>query len=43
MISICSHEAPESIMSEHSAPRLAKSAERMEGAMMAGGDMARVA
>jgi len=39
IISIWSHEAPESIILEHSAPRFAKSAERIEGAMMAAGDI----
>ena len=37
---MCSHELPQSIILRHSEPRLAKSAERIEGAMIAGGDMA---
>lgn len=39
MISMCSQLAPCAIVFEHSFPSSAKSAERMEGAMMAGGDM----
>ena len=39
MISICSQLAPLRIVSEHAAPKAAKSAERMDGAIMAGGDI----
>lgn len=39
---MCSHCAPFAIVSEHSLPRFAKSAESMEGAMMAAGDMVKV-
>ena len=35
----CSQSAPFLIVFEQSAPKAAKSAERIEGAMMAGGDM----
>jgi hypothetical protein len=42
MMSMCSHKAPLFIVSEHSLPRLAKSAERIEGAMIAGGDILKV-
>ena len=35
----CSQSAPLAIVLEHSLPRSAKSAERIEGAMMAGGDI----
>ena len=37
--STCNQSAPFSIVVEQSAPRAAKSAERIEGAMMAGGDI----
>lgn len=39
-ISMWSHVAPWSIVSEHAAPRAPKSADRIEGAMIACGDMA---
>lgn len=39
MISICSQSALLSIVVEQASPRAAKSAERIDGAMMAGGDM----
>lgn len=41
-MSIWSQEAPFLMVFEHSAPRFAKSAERMEGAMIAGGDIVRL-
>ncbi len=37
IISMCSQSAPSLIVFEHSAPRSAKSAERIEGAMIAAG------
>jgi hypothetical protein len=40
IISICNQSAPRAIVFEHSFPRSAKSAERMEGAMMAEGAIA---
>lgn len=39
MMSMCSHVAPLWIVSEHALPKAAKSADRIEGAMIAGGDM----
>lgn len=39
LISTCSQSAPCSMVFEQSAPSAAKSAERMEGAMMAAGDI----
>ena len=42
MISICSQSASQSMAWRHSAPRTAKSAERMEGAIMGGGGMVNV-
>lgn len=42
MISICNQFAPLFIVFVHSAPRLAKSAERIDGAIIAGGDMVEV-
>lgn len=42
IISICSQFAPCAIVFEHSFPRSAKSAERIDGAMMAGGDILEV-
>jgi hypothetical protein len=39
MISTCNQSAPWPIVREHSSPSLAKSAERMDGAMMAAGAM----
>lgn len=36
----CNQSAPALIVSEHAFPSSAKSAERIEGAMMAGGDIA---
>ena len=41
MISICSHEAPWPMVSEQAAPKAAKSADKMEGAMMACGAIMR--
>jgi hypothetical protein len=38
--STCSQSQPLLIVVEHASPRAAKSAERIDGAMMAGGDMA---
>lgn len=38
-MSTCNQSAPLAIVFEHSFPRSAKSADRIEGAMMAGGDM----
>lgn len=38
--STCSQSAPFLMVVEQSAPRAAKSAERIDGAMMAGGDIA---
>ncbi len=40
MISTCNQSAPSSIVFEQAAPRDAKSAERIEGATIAGGDIA---
>jgi hypothetical protein len=42
MMSIWSHDAPFFMVFEQSSPRAAKSAERIEGAIMAGGDMVRI-
>lgn len=39
MMSTCSQSAPWAIVSEHALPRAPKSAERIEGAMMALGAM----
>jgi hypothetical protein len=39
MISTWSQSAPCAIVLEHSAPRSAKSAERIDGAIIAGGDI----
>ncbi len=39
MISTCSQSAPWEIVVLHASPRAAKSAERMDGEMMAGGDI----
>lgn len=39
-MSMWSHDAPLSIVSEQALPRAAKSAERIDGAMMAGGAIA---
>lgn len=38
-ISTCSQSAPAAMVSEHAFPSSAKSAERIEGAIMAGGDI----
>jgi hypothetical protein len=40
IISTCSQSQPLLTVVEHASPRAAKSAERIDGAMMAGGDMA---
>jgi hypothetical protein len=40
---ICSQSAPWLIVSEHALPSSAKSAERIEGAMIAAGDMVEMA
>lgn len=42
MMSTWSQSDPSSILVEHSLPRVAKSALRIEGAIMAGGDMLEV-
>lgn len=42
MISICSQSASQSMALRHSAPNTAKSAERIEGAIIGRGDMANV-
>ena len=39
IMSMCAQSQWASKIEEHAAPRLAKSAERIDGAMMAGGDM----
>lgn len=41
-MSTCNQSAPLSIVSEHAAPRAAKSAERIDGAMMADRGMIRM-